>query len=98
LLPIQYYDVGVTTHPTEIQAPSRRLTLALQLVRALCHLVIVIAVAVWAFTDWELPWPGMLTGIGFTVLAVVIWAVFLSPRPVLRADRFGVSLVELLFL
>ncbi|XPP27605.1 MAG: YrdB family protein [Leucobacter sp.] len=88
-----------TQHPeAPSSAPSPRLTATLQLLRALCHLIVVIAVCVWGFTDWALPWPGLLTGIGFTVLAVLIWALFLSPRPVLRTDRFGLGLIELLFI
>ena len=70
----------------------------LQLVRAACHLAVVVLVSVWAFLDWPQPWPGLLTGFGFTLLAVLIWALFLSPRPVLHTDRFGRSLIELLFI
>lgn len=51
---------------------------------------------VWAFTAWPLPWPGVLTGLMALALTVVIWALFLSPKPVLRTDRFGQSLIELL--
>lgn len=77
---------------------TRRLTVTSQLLRSLCHLVIVVTVAVWAFTDWAMPWPGLLTGFGFTLLAILIWALFLSPRPVLHTDRFGHGLIELLFI
>nr|WP_279543969.1 DUF2568 domain-containing protein [Leucobacter ruminantium] len=62
------------------------------------QLVAVAAVTVWGFLAWPLPFPGVLTGLGFLVLSVLIWALFLSPRPVLRTDRFGQALVELLLL
>ena len=32
------------------------------------------------------------------MLTVVIWALFLSPKPVLRTDRFGQALIELLLI
>lgn len=79
-------------------ATTSRAASALQLVRSLCHLLVIVAVAVWGFLSWELPFPGVFTGIGILALAVLLWALFLSPRPVLRTDRFGRSLIELLFL
>lgn len=66
--------------------------------RSLVHLLAVVAVAVWGFVAWPMPWPGLLIGIAVTVLSVLIWALFLSPRPVLAVDRFGGSLIELLLL
>lgn len=88
----------MTTQHPEAPAPSPRLTATLQLLRALCHLIVVVAVCIWGFASWPLPWPGLLSGIGFTLLAVLLWAAFLSPRPVLRTDRFGLGLIELLFI
>lgn len=88
----------MTAETPEPTAQADRSLLVLQLLRSLCHLIVVVMVAVWAFTDWQLPWPGLLTGIGFTLLAVLIWALFLSPRPVLHTDRFGHGLIELLFI
>lgn len=90
----------VITQPSQhsdAAARPTRLATALQLVRTLCHLVTVVVVAVWAFTSWPMPWPGLLAGFGLTALAILCWAVFLSPRPVLHAERFLLTLVELLF-
>nr|WP_243751861.1 DUF2568 domain-containing protein [Leucobacter weissii] len=64
--------------------------------RALCHLIAVGVIAVWAFLEWPLPFPGILAGLGFLLATVLLWALFLSPRPVLRTDRFGRALIELL--
>lgn len=68
----------------------------LVLLRSLFHAAAVISVAVWGFLAWPLPFPGVFTGIGILVLAVLLWALFLSPRPVLRTDRFAQALFELL--
>ncbi|WP_024356535.1 DUF2568 domain-containing protein [Leucobacter chironomi] len=75
-----------------------RAAVILQLVRALFHLVAVASVTVWGFVAWPLPFPGLLTGFGFLALSVLLWALFLSPRPVLRTDRFAQALFELLLL
>ncbi|MHA3683314.1 DUF2568 domain-containing protein [Leucobacter sp. HY1908] len=80
------------------QPQALRSTAILQVVRALFHLATVAIVTVWGFVSWPLPFPGIISGIGFFVLTVVIWALFLSPKPMLRTDRFGQALVELLLL
>lgn len=80
------------------QTPPTRAAAILQLVRGVFHLVAVIAVTVWGFVSWPLPFPGVLTGLGLLVLSVLLWALFLSPRPVLRVDRFAQALFELLLL
>ena len=83
---------------TDTPAATTRSTQVLTAIRALWHLAVVVAVCVWGFAAWPQPWPGLLTGFGFTALSVLIWALFLSPRPVLQTDRFGQGLIELLFL
>ncbi|MBK0419504.1 DUF2568 domain-containing protein [Leucobacter sp. CSA1] len=83
---------------TATPTPTERQAAILQLARAFCHLLAVVAITVWGFLAWPLPFPGVLGGIGFLVLTVVLWALFLSPKPVLRTDRFGQALIELLLL
>lgn len=70
----------------------------LPFLRGICHLIALVVITWWALAEWPLPWPGLLAGAGFFVLVVVIWALFLSPRPMLRTDRFGQALIELLLL
>lgn len=74
------------------------LTATVLTLRSLCHLAAVVAITWWALVEWGLPWPGILAGAGFLALTVVVWALFLSPRPVLHTDRFGRSLIELLLI
>lgn len=62
------------------------------------HLVAIGAITTWGFLAWSLPWPGLLIGAVTFVVLVFAWALFLSPRPVLRIDRFGQALAELLLL
>lgn len=82
---------------TPSAAPSRS-AIVLQLLRALCHLGTVLIITFWALNAWEMPFPGILAGAGFLALTVLIWALFLSPKPVLRTDRFGQALIELLLI
>lgn len=65
-------------------------------IRAVLHLIAVVAVTWWGFGTWALPLPGVAFGLAALVLSVLLWALFLSPKPVLRADRFAQSMVELL--
>lgn len=69
-----------------------------QAVRGLFHLTAIVTVTVWGFTGWDMPFPGTFVGLGLLALSVLIWALFLSPRPVLATDRFGRALIELLLL
>lgn len=85
----------MTSASEQTPAPA---SATLQLARSICHLIAVVAVSVWGFLAWPLPFPGILTGLGLLVLSVLLWALFLSPRPVLRVDRFGQALFELLLI
>lgn len=78
-------------------APSK-LSATLLLVRSLFHLAAVVFVTLWGFLTHQLPFPGILWGLGALVAAILIWALFLSPRPVLHTDRFAQALLELVFL
>ncbi len=84
---------------TETSQPAPAPTAAtMQVLRAICHLVALVVITWWALIEWPVPWPGLLTGVGFFALTVLIWALFLSPRPVLHTDRFGQALIELLLI
>ncbi|WPO87348.1 YrdB family protein [Herbiconiux sp. KACC 21604] len=48
----------------------------------------------WGFVAWPLPW-NIVLGIVTPLFAVLIWALFLSPRAVIRLDAFGRALVEI---
>ncbi|MDR5698279.1 YrdB family protein [Agromyces aerolatus] len=63
--------------------------------RFLLELFAFVTLAVWGFVAFPLPWPGVLIGIGAPLLAVLLWALFVSPRAVIRVDPFGKALVEI---
>lgn len=70
----------------------------LSALRSIVHLLLILSISAWGFLAWPLPLPGVLIGLGMLVAAVLIWALFLSPKPVLGVDRFGQSIVELLLI
>ncbi|NLA65327.1 MAG: DUF2568 domain-containing protein, partial [Leucobacter sp.] len=78
-----------------LSSGAQRSALVLQSLGSLVHALSVGIIAAWGCLSWPLPWPGLVTGFGALVLAVLLWALFLSPRPVLHTDRFGQSLIEL---
>lgn len=66
----------------------------LDVARLLIDLIAVVALAIWGFTQWDAPL-NVVVGLGAPVLAVLLWALFLSPRPVLRTELYLRSLVEI---
>lgn len=62
------------------------------------HLLAIITLTLWGLFTWPFPMPSVLISAGVLVLSVLLWALFLSPRPVLRTDRFVQSLIELVLL
>lgn len=68
---------------------------ALDIVRSIVLVVAVGTLALWGFATWPLPW-NVVLGIGAPVIVILMWALFLSPRPVLRLHPFLRAAVELL--
>lgn len=66
--------------------------------RSVVHLLLVLSIAAWGFLAYAFPFPALLIGLGMLVAAIVVWALFLSPKPVLAVDRFGRAIVELLLI
>ncbi|MDX2375987.1 YrdB family protein [Microbacterium sp. LRZ72] len=68
---------------------------ALDVVRLLTEIVAVGSLAFWGFVSFVLPW-NIVAGIGAPALAILVWALFVSPRAVLAVHPFVAALVELL--
>jgi uncharacterized membrane protein len=79
-------------------SPRSRAIGLLDLTRFVLELFAFASLAVWGFSSWPLPWPGVAFGIGTPLLAVVLWALFLSPRSVVRIDTFARGLIEILIM
>jgi len=67
----------------------------LDIVRSIVLVVSVGTLALWGFATWPLPW-NVILGIGAPLVVLLVWALFLSPRPLLRLHPFLRAAVELL--
>jgi len=77
-------------------APGTRAPLsAVDLLAFVCELFAFASLAIWGFAMWPFPW-NIVAGIGAPVLAIIIWALFVSPRAVLAVHPFIRALAELL--
>lgn len=65
------------------------------ILRFLLELFAFITLGFWGFAAWPLPWPGVLFGIGAPTIAVLVWALFSSPKAVFRLDPFGKAVMEI---
>lgn len=67
----------------------------LDIVRAVILVAAIASLALWGFAMWPFPW-NVVLGIGAPLLLLLVWALFLSPRPVLNLHPFVRAAVELL--
>ena len=63
--------------------------------RFLLELFAFVTLGIWGFVAFPLPWPGVLVGLGAPALAILLWALFVSPKAVFRIDPFARALVEI---
>ena len=68
---------------------------ALDALRLVSELVAFAALALWGFLAWNAPW-SFVWGIGAPLLAILGWALFLSPRAVFHLPRLVRAVIELL--
>jgi len=68
---------------------------AVDVLAFLCEIFAFITLAVWGFAAWPFPW-NIVAGIGAPLIAVLLWALFVSPRAVFAVHPFVRALVELL--
>ncbi|GAB3603965.1 YrdB family protein [Microbacterium aureliae] len=67
----------------------------LDVLALLSQLFAVVTLAIWGFAFWAFPW-NIVVGIGAPLLAVIVWALFVSPRAVLAVHPFVRAVIELL--
>ncbi|MEV4774018.1 YrdB family protein [Microbacterium sp. LWH12-1.2] len=74
---------------------DRPVVSALDIVRLIVLVLAMASLALWGFAAWTLPW-NVIFGIGAPLIVLLVWALFLSPRPVLHLHPFLRAAVELL--
>jgi hypothetical protein len=81
--------------PAEPVPGTRTPLSAIDLLAFLCEIVAFATLALWGFTMWPFPW-NIVAGIGAPAVAILVWALFVSPRAVLAVHPFVRAFVELL--
>ena len=86
----------VTPEKPPEPAPGTRAPLSgLDILAFLCGLFAFATLAFWGFAFWAFPW-NIAVGIAAPVVAILIWALFVSPRAVFAVHPFVRAIVELL--
>ncbi|GAA5152751.1 YrdB family protein [Microbacterium pseudoresistens] len=67
---------------------------ALDIVRVIVLLVALASLAIWGLAAWPMPW-SIVAAVAAPLLVLLVWALFLSPRPVLAVHPFVRAAVEL---
>jgi hypothetical protein len=63
--------------------------------RLVLELFALFSLGYWGYLAWPFPIPGALFMIGTPLFAAIIWALFRSPKAVLKLDPVGKVLVEI---
>ncbi len=67
---------------------------AVDILAFLCEMFAFVTLAIWGFAVWPLPW-NIVVGIGAPLIAILVWALFVSPRAVFPVHPFVRAAVEL---
>lgn len=81
--------------PAEPAAGTRAPLSAIDILAFLCEIFAIVSLAVWGFASWPFPW-NIVAGVGAPLLAILVWALFVSPRAVIAVHPFVRAVVELL--
>lgn len=79
-------------HP---HAPAQPQVGPWDVLRFVIELFAFVSLAVWGFIAWPLPW-NIVVGIVAPLFAIVLWALFRSPKAVIRIDTFGKAIIEII--
>ncbi|MFU8946097.1 YrdB family protein [Mycetocola zhadangensis] len=65
------------------------------ILRLFLELFAIVSLGIWGFLGWSMPW-NVIIGIGAPVVAILLWALFRSPKAVFSVDAYAKALIELL--
>jgi hypothetical protein len=78
------------------QEPGTRPALSgVDILSFVCEIFAFVTLAIWGFLAWPFPW-NVVAGIGAPLAAILLWALFVSPRAVFSVHPFVRAVVELL--
>jgi hypothetical protein len=67
-------------------------------VRFVLELFAFFTLGFWGFVAWPGPWLNIVLCIATPLFAILVWALFRSPRAVVGLDAFGKALIEILIM
>ena len=74
--------------PSAPPEPGMRAPLsAVDVLAFVCEIFAFVTLAIWGFAPWPFPW-NIVVGIAAPVVAILVWALFVSPRAVLAVHPF----------
>jgi hypothetical protein len=74
---------------------SRQIRLGvIDVIHFVLELFLFVSLGIWGFLAWPFPL-NIVIGIVAPLVAILVWALFLSPRAVIAIDSFGRALVEI---
>lgn len=88
-------DASRTTPKAHLEPGMRAPLSAVDVIAFVCELFAFATLAFWGFAMWPFPW-NIVAGIAAPVAAILVWALFVSPRAVLAVHPFIRAVVELL--
>lgn len=82
--------------PESRTAPERKLSLEPNDVLRFClELFAFFTLGYWGYLAWPFPWPGVLFMIGAPLFAIIVWALFRSPKALFPVDIVGRGIIEI---
>ena len=88
-------DTPRVTPQAPLEPGMRERPSVVDILALLCELFAFVTLAIWGFAMWVFPW-NIVVGIGAPLVAILIWALFVSPRAVFAVHPFVRAVVELL--
>src|SRR3954452_4854242 len=79
----------------QLPAGTRAPLSPIDLLAFACDLTACGSLSIWGFAMWPFPW-NIVAGVGAPVLAIIVWALFVSPRAVLAVHPYVRAVAELL--
>lgn len=83
------------SNASENVEPTPQPIAPIEIIRVVVLLAVLATFAIWGFTAWSTPW-NFVYGLGTPLVVLLLWALFLSPRPVLAVHPFVRAVIELL--
>jgi hypothetical protein len=64
------------------------------ILRFFLEIFAIVSLAIWGFMSWPMPW-NIVVGVVAPAVAILLWALFRSPKAVFSVDVFGKAIVEI---